>query len=92
MDTKRGKAFITRELAFSNLLCSVSQKASKPKDKAYGIYGLCKFLGMAVPDIDYSKPLKMIYQELTQAAIVHNKTLTSLVYICTHKRDDQFPS
>jgi hypothetical protein len=47
---------------------------------------------MAVPEPDYSKPLDWIYRELTQAAILHDKSLKVLLVTCTLSRDERLPS
>jgi hypothetical protein len=54
---------------------------TNPKDKVFALYGLFQALDMAILELDYSKLVGEIYQEVTQAAILHDKSSNILDYI-----------
>jgi hypothetical protein len=56
------------------LISAYGKGVTNPKDKVFALYGVFQALKMAVPKPDYSKPVKEIYQEITQAAILHDKS------------------
>lgn len=55
--------------------------ASEPKDKAYGQCAILQEHGVAVPNPDYEKPLKTIYEETARAIIEHDDSLELLYYV-----------
>ncbi len=91
VEAKRGSQPTTTKLPFADLLLTTGREASEPRDKAYSLYGLFNLFGMAVPEADYSKSLELIYRELTQAAILHDKAPMVLDFICIRERDERLP-
>ncbi|KAK0649953.1 heterokaryon incompatibility protein-domain-containing protein [Cercophora newfieldiana] len=57
-------------------------EATRPEDKIYGLYGICKRLGMELPVPDYSKPLATVYTETAQALLREDTGLELLSWVC----------
>lgn len=53
-------------------------EASRPEDKVYGIYGVCKKLGYELPAPDYNKPVALVYTEAAQAILRYDRNLRVL--------------
>jgi hypothetical protein len=56
----------------------LSLESSRPEDKVYGIYGVCKKLGYELPVPDYNKPVATIYTEAAQAILRYDRNLRIL--------------
>ncbi|KAI1084498.1 heterokaryon incompatibility protein-domain-containing protein [Whalleya microplaca] len=50
-------------------------KATDPRDKAFGLYGLLRDSGIAVPTPDYNKPVATVYRETLVAMMAATKSL-----------------
>jgi hypothetical protein len=92
VEAKRGGKPTAKNMTFNTLLASTVRHASEPRDKAYSLYGLCRLFGMAVPEPDYSKPVKLVYSEVTQAAVLHDKSLILLHQVGNRSKDERLPS
>ncbi|RYP61488.1 hypothetical protein DL770_009776 [Monosporascus sp. CRB-9-2] len=57
---------------------SLQMEATRPEDKVYAFYGICKRLGFELPTPNYQKPLAVIYTEATRAIISYDQELSYL--------------
>jgi hypothetical protein len=69
-----------------------SKEATDPKDKVFALYGLCKELGVLMPDPDYTQCLNKIYSEVTKSIVEHDEDLDVLYMINTPRRCGNLPS
>jgi hypothetical protein len=92
VEAKREGKPTAKNMTFNDLLASTVRHASEPRDKVYSLYGLCRLFGMAVPEPDYSMPVKLVYIEVTQAAVLHDKSLILLHQVGTRSKDERLPS
>jgi hypothetical protein len=46
-----------------------SRGATNPSDKVYALNGIFELMGLNLPEADYSKPVRQIYQEITQIGL-----------------------
>lgn len=54
-----------------------------PRDKVYGLYGIFKHIQIvALPEVDYSKPVQHIYTEITSTVIRFDRSLDILYEVC----------
>jgi hypothetical protein len=54
----------------SKILASArNRESSDPKDKAYGIYGICRFLDINMPPPIYEKSVEQIFFDMTRTII-----------------------
>lgn len=54
-----------------------------PRDKVYGLYGIFKHMQIvALPEVDYSKPVQHIYTEITSTVIRFDRSLDILYEVC----------
>lgn len=60
--------------SWTYLIYTHGKGVTNPKDKVFALYSVFQALDMAVPKPDYSKSVNEIYQEVTQAAILHDKS------------------
>lgn len=57
-------------------------EATRPEDKIYAFYGMCKRFGFELPAPDYQKPLEVIYTEAARAIIRYEPGLELLSCVC----------
>ena len=57
-------------------------EATRPEDKIYGLYGVCKRLGFELPEPDYKKSLATVYTEAAQAILRYDSDLGMLAFVC----------
>ncbi|KAH7127514.1 heterokaryon incompatibility protein-domain-containing protein [Dactylonectria macrodidyma] len=55
-----------------------SLEATRPEDKIFGLYGICKRLGFEIPAPDYRKPLAVVYTETARAMLRGDQSLNLL--------------
>ncbi|KAH6991489.1 heterokaryon incompatibility protein-domain-containing protein [Ilyonectria sp. MPI-CAGE-AT-0026] len=53
-------------------------EATRPEDKVFGMYGLCKRLGYELPAPDYQKSLAVVYTEAAKAILHYDQSLEFL--------------
>jgi hypothetical protein len=56
--------------------------ATKPDDKVYGLFNVCKRLGFELPAPDYRKSLATVYTEAAQAMLRYGPSLAPLLIAC----------
>ncbi|KAJ3533980.1 hypothetical protein NM208_g7741 [Fusarium decemcellulare] len=54
-------------------------EATRPEDKVFGMYGLCKRLGYELPAPDYQKSLAVVYTEAAKAILHYDQSLELLL-------------
>ncbi|KAH6970949.1 heterokaryon incompatibility protein-domain-containing protein [Ilyonectria sp. MPI-CAGE-AT-0026] len=57
---------------------ALSLEATRPEDKIFGMYGICKRLGFEIPAPDYRKPLAVVYTEVTRIMLQGDQNLDLL--------------
>jgi hypothetical protein len=57
-------------------------EATRPEDKIYGLYGVCKRLGFELPAPDYKKSLAQVYTEAARAILLYEPGLELLSAAC----------
>jgi hypothetical protein len=57
-------------------------QATRPEDKIFAFYGICKHLGFELPPPDYRKSLAQIYTEAAIAILRHDGDLSMLQDVC----------
>jgi hypothetical protein len=81
-EVRLGAQFHSKAISFGNVLITTAgRKATDPKDKIFGLYGIFQALKMESPKPDYSKPVNEIYREATQAAIVHDRSANVINFV-----------
>ena len=67
-------------LTMSSLLLAPAMllDATRPEDKIYSLYGICKRLGFTLPTPDYRKPLAVVFTEAARAILHHDNNLDFL--------------
>lgn len=60
------------------VLPALSLEATRPEDKIFGLYGICKRLGFEIPAPDYRKPLAVVYTEAARAMLRGDQSLNLL--------------
>ncbi|KAF4958107.1 hypothetical protein FGADI_2665 [Fusarium gaditjirri] len=53
-------------------------EATRPEDKVFGMYGICKRLGYELPAPDYQKSLAVVYTEAAKAILHYDQSLELL--------------
>lgn len=53
-------------------------EATRPEDKVFALYGICKRLGYDLPAPDYQKPVAVVYTEAARAVLHYDKSLELL--------------
>ena len=67
------------DLTLTSILLSVNLKfATRPEDKVYGLYGICKYLGFRLPEPDYRKSPDEVYTEAACCMIEQDRSLELL--------------
>ncbi|RYP86809.1 hypothetical protein DL769_000654 [Monosporascus sp. CRB-8-3] len=81
---ERGESLCNLDFTLSTVLLgpALSLDATRPEDKIYGLYGVCKRLGFELPAPDYSKPLAVVYTEATRAILSYEAGLDILSGVC----------
>ncbi|RYP53629.1 hypothetical protein DL768_001409 [Monosporascus sp. mg162] len=81
---ERGEPLHNLDLTLSGVLLAPALflDATRPEDKIYGLYGVCKRLGFELPAPDYSKPLAAVYTEATRAILSYEAGLDILSGVC----------
>ncbi|RYP83971.1 hypothetical protein DL770_005273 [Monosporascus sp. CRB-9-2] len=81
---ERGEPLRNLDLKVSGALLApgLTLDATRPEDKIYGLYGVCKRLGFELPAPDYSKPLAAVYTEATRAILSYEAGLDILSGVC----------
>lgn len=74
------------------LAITAQRKATDPKDKIFGLYGIAKYLGWPLWEPDYEKPLSQIYTEATRCAIEQDRSLILLNELAYTPRIQCMPS
>ncbi|KAK0704538.1 heterokaryon incompatibility protein-domain-containing protein [Lasiosphaeris hirsuta] len=64
------------------MLPALTLEATRPEDKVHGMYGICKRLGLELPEPDYKKPLATVYTEAAQAVLRYDSDLGILAHVC----------
>ncbi|KAI9148210.1 major facilitator superfamily transporter [Paramyrothecium foliicola] len=64
------------------LLPALTLEATRPEDKIFSLYGLCKRFGFAMPAPDYQKPLAVVYTEAA-ATIIESEGSLELLSVVT---------
>ncbi|KAK6431938.1 hypothetical protein LTR95_011895 [Oleoguttula sp. CCFEE 5521] len=83
-----------RKIVFlTSCLTDVNQLvSSKREDRIYGVHALYTSLGVAMPEVDYDRPLAHIYADATVAMIRWSGSLRILRDASTSHRDPSLPS
>jgi hypothetical protein len=68
------------------------KKATEPKDKIFGLFGVMKELGFDLPLPDYQKSLEKVYTEAAVACINHDRCLHILFEAPSDNRRSGLPS
>lgn len=79
-------------LAFSILINVRGKKASDPRDKIYGLYGLFSELNMGFPRPDYSLDVETVYREAVVATINYDEHIRVLYYCPSDRRRETLAS
>ncbi|KAL8366660.1 hypothetical protein RB595_010498 [Gaeumannomyces hyphopodioides] len=77
------------ELTLSGIISfpTLGLDATRPEDKIYGLYGICKSLGFDLPVPDYTKPLAVVYTEAATAILRYDAgNLEMLSWVCESPR------
>ncbi|KLU91388.1 hypothetical protein MAPG_09908 [Magnaporthiopsis poae ATCC 64411] len=62
---------------------ALALEATRPEDKIYGLYAVCKRFGFELPAPDYTKPLAVVYTEGATAALrCEPASLETLSWVC----------
>ncbi|KAL2203496.1 hypothetical protein CC79DRAFT_1057347 [Sarocladium strictum] len=78
-----GESLSDDEVSISSILsATIMFDATKPDDKVYGLYNVCKRLGFELPAPDYRKPLDTVYTEAAQAMLRYGPGLAPLLIAC----------
>ena len=77
----------------SKILASArNRESSEPKDKAYGVYGICQFLDVHMPPPRYEQSLEQIFFEMTWTIIEGENDLSVLYETDGPDRNSNLPS
>ncbi|KAF7548499.1 hypothetical protein G7Z17_g7002 [Cylindrodendrum hubeiense] len=60
------------------LFPALGLEATRPEDKIFGLYGICKRFGFEIPAPDYRKPIAVIYTEAARAILLGDQGLDLL--------------
>ena len=78
-----GESLSDDDITLSSILAAtVMFEATKPDDKIYGLFNVCKRLGFELPAPDYQKPLATVYTEAAQAMLRYGPGLAPLLMAC----------
>lgn len=69
-----------------------TRKCSDPKDKVFGLFGICQFLQVHMPTPDYGKSVEQIFFEVTKAIVDGEEDLSFLYEISGPIRNPRLPS
>jgi hypothetical protein len=69
-----------------------NRMCSDPRDKIFGLYGICLFLDLYMPPPDYGKDLRQSYSETTKIIMESETSLTMLYEVGGRCRNDILPS
>jgi hypothetical protein len=77
----------------SNILSMVrNRQCHDPKDKIFGVFGICQLLDVGMPEPDYQKDLEQIFFEVTSAIIYAEDDLSVLYKVPGPARNHHLPS
>ncbi|OQO03764.1 hypothetical protein B0A48_10404 [Cryoendolithus antarcticus] len=92
-DDEAGDAEDRKIVFLTSCLTDVNQLvSSKREDRIYGVHALYTSLGVAMPEVDYDRPLAHIYADATVAMIRWSGSLRILRDASTSHRDPSLPS
>jgi len=69
-------------LLYVLMMPAMTLEATRPEDKIYGLYGVCKRLGFELPRPDYKKSLATVYTEAARAILRYDSDLGILAHVC----------
>jgi hypothetical protein len=69
-----------------------SRGATNPRDKVYALHGILELMGLSLPPVETSKPVREIYQEITQIAFATDRNLNMLYQITGLPNSHDLPS
>lgn len=69
-----------------------NNKCSDPKDKVFRLFGLCHFLNVPMPELDYRKSVEQIFFEVTRAIVYDEENLNILYETGGPSRNPRLPS
>lgn len=77
----------------TSILAEARNRAcQEPKDKVFGVFGICQWLDVWMPDPDYEKDIEQIFFEVTRAVIYADEDLNVLYNIPAPGRNSMLPS
>ncbi|KAH7325749.1 heterokaryon incompatibility protein-domain-containing protein [Stachybotrys elegans] len=77
----QGEALSEMTLDSVLLMPAVKLEATRPEDKIFGLYGVCKQFGFQLPPPDYTKPLAVVYAEAARAMMDSSRSLDFLTSV-----------